>query len=470
MMTLIMATPTNHKETSSFRDPAGFIFSHNGEIYRQINEIYHDNFDLLLSSGLYEQLTKKRKLVSHKEVDSPLLNQQSEYKTIKPEKIKFISYPYEWSFSQFKDAALLTLNIEKESLHFGMSLKDASAYNIQFQDGHPILIDTLSFTKYIPGEPWIAYKQFCQHFLAPLALMSRTDIRFNHMLKDNIDGIPLDLTSKLLPLSTKLNFGLLTHIHLHAYAQKRYPSDEALNQKTKTTMSFNSRVGLIENLEKTIKKMAWKPFGTDWLNYYESTNYSDSAFQEKKRIIGELLFELKPERLLDLGANTGIFSRQGKDIENCYIVSTDIDPGAVEVNYLEVRKSKEKNLLPLVIDFVNPSPAIGWKNQERKSFLERAKPDVILALALIHHLAITNNIPLKEISELFAQMGRIIIIEFVPKSDSQVQRLLVTRDDIFPDYSIEGFIDSVQERFLITKQIPIAHSDRVIFLLRKKVE
>ena len=202
----------------------------------------------------------------------------------------------------------------------------------------------------------------------------------------------------------------------------------------------------------------------------KSTNYSDSAFQEKKRIVREFLVELKPERILDLGANTGIFSRQGKEIENCYIVSSDIDPGAVEVNYLEARKSKEKNLLPLVIDLVNPSPAIGWKNQERKSFLERAKPDVVMALALIHHLAIANNIPLIEIAQFFAKMSRNIIIEFVPKSDSQVKRLLATRDDIFLDYSIEGFIQSVEDQFTIIKKIPISNSDRVIFLLRKKTE
>ena len=201
-----MATPTSLKESSSFRDPAGFIFFHNGEIFRQINQVCREDFDLLITSGLYERLTKKRKLVSHKEIETSLQNQQSGYKIIKPEKIKFISYPYEWSFSQLKDAALLTLNIEKEALNFGMSLKDASAYNIQFQDGHPILIDTLSFTKYISGEPWIAYKQFCQHFLAPLALISQNDVRLSELLKSYIDGIPLDLTSKLLPFSTKIKF------------------------------------------------------------------------------------------------------------------------------------------------------------------------------------------------------------------------------------------------------------------------
>ncbi len=182
-MTSTMALPKINKEDSSFRDPSGFIFYHNNEIYRQINRIFQEDYDLLNTSGLYERLTKKRKLVSHQEVDFPISDNTLAYKVIKPEKIKFISYPYEWSFSQLKDAALLTLNIQKEALLSEMALKDASAYNIQFQDGHPILIDTLSFTKYIEGDPWVAYKQFCQHFLSPLALMNLTDIRLKWAIK-----------------------------------------------------------------------------------------------------------------------------------------------------------------------------------------------------------------------------------------------------------------------------------------------
>ncbi|MAT40936.1 MAG: SAM-dependent methyltransferase [Anaerolineaceae bacterium] len=463
-----MALPKINKEDSSFRDPSGFIFYYDHQIYRQINLICKEDYELLHSSGLYERITKKKKLVSHQEVDNPIPNPDCAYKIIKPEKIEFLSYPYEWSFSQLKDAALLTLNIQKEALLSGMTLKDASAYNIQFKDGHPILIDTLSFTIYHEGQPWVAYKQFCQHFLSPLALMSLTDIRLNGMLKNHIDGIPLDLTSKMLPKSSWVNFGLLSHIHLHARAQKNISSDDAEKNKPKTKLSKTAFIGLIENLEKTIKKLKWEPHGTDWLAYYQATNYSDAAFEKKKEIVHQILSELNPKSVLDLGANTGVFSREGKNLQDCFIVSTDIDPGAVELNYLEVKRAKEKNILPLVLDLTNPSPSIGWKNQERVSFLSRAHVDVTMALALIHHLAIANNIPLRNIAKTLSEMADNVIIEFVPKEDSQVKRLLLTRDDIFDQYTIDGFVVAMQTEFTIVKQFPIENSDRVIFQLKKK--
>ncbi len=467
-MTLIMAMQKNYKkEKASFRDPSGFIFYHNGEIYRQINQIYKNDYDQLIQSGLFDILTKKGKLIFHQEVDSPSLDSNNLYTIIRPERIPFISYPYEWSFSQLKDAALLTLNIQKVSLNYGMSLKDASAYNIQFNEGHPIFIDTLSFTKYIEGEPWIGYRQFCQHFLAPLALMSKRDIRTGELLKLYIDGIPLDLTSKLLPRSTLINFGLLSHIHLHALAQKNYTVERKQSNKSSSSMNKNSLIALIENLEKTIKNISWKPHGTDWLDYYQGTNYTDESFLEKQQIIKELLSDLKPKTILDLGANTGIFSRQGKDIQNCNIISSDIDPGAVEINYQEVKKNKEKNILPLIIDLTNPSPSIGWNNKERVSFIQRANADVVLALALIHHLAISNNVPLEEISKTLAGMGEYLIIEFVPKEDSQVQRLLSTRDDIFPDYNIQGFRLAFENDFQIVKQFQIQNTSRSLFFLKK---
>ena len=296
-MTLIIAMQKNYKkEEASFRDPSGFIFFHNGDIYRQINQIYKDDYNLLINSGLFDNLTKKGKLIYNQEVDLQSPNSINLYKIIKPEPIKFISYPYEWSFSQLKDAALLTLNIQKVALNYGMTLKDASAYNIQFTDGHPIFIDTLSFTKYIVGEPWIGYKQFCQHFLAPLGLMSKKDIRTGELLKLYIDGIPLDLASKLLPLSTRLNFGLLSHIHLHALAQKNYTIERKQSNKSSSSMSKNSLIALIENLEKSIKKLSWKPSGTDWLDYYQGTNYTDKSFLEKQQIIKNYYLTFNPRQ------------------------------------------------------------------------------------------------------------------------------------------------------------------------------
>ena len=216
---------------SSFRDPSGFLFYKNNLIYRQVNISYKENYDHLMESGLYKILINKKLLIPHREVDASSLSDRKSYKTIKPELIPFISYPYEWSFSQLKNAALTAIKIQKYSLDFGMSLKDCSAYNIQFFNGKPIFIDTLSFEKFKPNKPWIAYRQFCQHFLAPLALMSCKDIRLNQLFKIYIDGIPLDLASSLLPIKTYFKFFLLTHIHLHAKSQKHFSKKHFFSTK-----------------------------------------------------------------------------------------------------------------------------------------------------------------------------------------------------------------------------------------------
>jgi len=192
--------------SSSFRDPSGFLFYENDTIYRQINQYYKENYDFLINSGLYKTLVDSEQLIPHEEVNIKPFNPNTSYKIIKPEKIPFISYPYEWCFSQLKNAALTTLDIQKTAMKYDMTLKDCSSYNIQFHNGKAILIDTLSFEKYVEGQIWKGYRQFCQHFLAPLALMSQKDIRLNQLLRIYLDGIPLDLTSKLLPLRTRPSF------------------------------------------------------------------------------------------------------------------------------------------------------------------------------------------------------------------------------------------------------------------------
>ena len=205
--------------SASFRDPSGFMFMADGALYRQVNKVYAPHYRQLMESGLYEQLVKRAWLVAHEEVETPVADQSKVYQVIRPERIPFISYPYEWSFSQLRDAALLTLDVQTLALEYGMTLVDASGFNVQFMKGKPIMIDTLSFQKYAEGQAWTGYKQFCQHFLAPIALMAKTDVRLNQLLRAYIDGIPMDLASRLLPGRTWWRFGLVTHIHLHAKAQ-----------------------------------------------------------------------------------------------------------------------------------------------------------------------------------------------------------------------------------------------------------
>ena len=455
---------TSKKVEGSFRDPSGFLFSQDGTLYRQINKAYQEDFDVLIKSGLAKKLIKEKLLIPHREVSLEKAQTKDAYKVIKPTLIPFVSYPYEWSFSQLKDAALLTLKIQKIALGHGMSLKDASAYNVQFLEGRPILIDTLSFERF-QEKPWIAYKQFCQHFLAPLALMAHTDIRLSQLLRVHIDGVPLDLASKLLPAKTKLNLQLLLNIHLHAKSQNYFadkPQSSSIEKQAKLSKARSIRV--INGLENLIKSLEWKPKGTEWGDYYGSTNYSKKSFEHKKKIVERFLKKVKPKTAWDLGANTGEFSRIASD-RKIQTTSFDIDPAAVEINYLQVKEQEEKYLLPLVLDLTNPSPAIGWENKEREPLVERGPADMILPLALIHHLAISNNLPLEMIAKFFKKICRFMIIEFVPKEDSQVQKLLATRKDIFPNYNQESFEKEFKKEFKIIEKEDIKGSKRTLYLM-----
>jgi hypothetical protein len=464
------ASPSlDHRVGASFRDPSGFLFIRDQVLYRQVNQVYRLHYDQLLNSKLYSRLVSEGLLIPHEEINVEPEVPELAYKVIRPEALRFISYPYEWSFSQLKDAALASLTIQKLALEAGMVLKDASAYNIQFHKGKAVLIDTLSFEIYREGEPWVAYRQFCQHFMAPLALMSYTDVRLSQLLRVYIDGIPLDLAARLLPRRTRYSLGLGTHIHLHAAAQKRYADKSDAKLRSSRKLSKLSFLGLMDSLEGTIRKLAWKPSGTEWGNYYtaSSGHYSTQAFEHKKQLVSQLLVRLQPATAWDLGANTGEFSRLAAT-SGAFTLSFDIDPAAVEQNYLLVRQNQESRMLPLLMDFTNPSPSLGWHNRERYSLLERAPADVLLALALIHHLAISNNVPLPMLAGYLHDLGRWLIIEWVPKEDSQVQKLLASRQDIFPGYHQAGFEAAFAQYFTTHERLPIVESPRVLYLMEAK--
>jgi hypothetical protein len=451
----------------SFRDPSGFMFKQDGKLYRQVNQKYREEYDLLMSSGLYDQLNKSRTLIAHKEVALDLAPRPDiAYKVIQPEIVDFISYPYEWCFNQLKDAAILTLAIARRVLEFGMSLKDASAYNIQFHQGRPIFIDTLSLEKYEEGVPWVAYRQFCQHFLAPLALMAKTDIRLAQLMRLHIDGIPLDLASKLLPASTRMNFGLTTHIHIHARSQQRYADKEVSQEKVNARMSKTAMLGLIDSLLSTVKSLNVKTIQTEWMDYYQDNNYTPASFEAKRQLVRSFIEIVQPKMVWDLGGNTGEFSRAASDLQ-IPTVCFDIDPGAVQQNYDLVKQNKEKFMLPLCMDLTNPSPDLGWHNAERESMQARGPVDLVMALALIHHLAISNNVPLVDVAKFFADLGEYLIIEFVPKSDSQVKRLLASRLDIFPDYTLAGFKQAFAQYYILLDEKPVQGSERTLFLMKR---
>lgn len=454
------------REKSSFRDPAGYLFYQNGILYRKINPLGMQDYQDLMDSGLYDELAGTGYLISHEEIPLPVNQSGDSWKIIKPEMIDFISYPYEWCFSELKAAALMTLKIQEIALSRRMSLKDASAYNIQFLHGQPILIDTLSFERYQEGEPWTAYRQFCQHFLAPLSLMAYRDIRLNQLLRIYLDGIPLDLASRLLPARTLLNFPLLIHIHLHAQSQLKFKNRSIRKETNGCQMSIQQLSGLIQNLKSSVQNLKWIMRNTLWSDYEKIHTYTSAALDEKRALVQKAIDISKPKIVWDLGANTGFFSRLASE-RGIPTISFDNDPGAVELSYQYLLRDCNKNLLPLILDLTNPSPSSGWQLQERRSLIDRGPADLVLALALIHHLAIGNNIPFKSLAQFLASICKWLLIEFVPKDDPQVRKIMGVRKDIFPDYNQIQFENDFSHFFCIIARDPIKDSQRVIYLMQK---
>jgi ribosomal protein L11 methylase PrmA len=460
---------TDNRLGSSFRDPSGFVYITDGRLFRQVNHSYSAHYDLLMRSGLYQALVEKGWLVPHEEVDAHLPSDA--YRILAPQPVPYISYPYEWCFSQLKDAALLTLDIQIMSLSFGMVLKDASAYNVQFIGTRPLFIDTLSFETYQDGAPWIAYRQFCQHFLGPLALMAHRDVRLRQLLSRFIDGVPLDLVSELLPFRTRMRYGLFAHVHLHARSQQRHRDDAVTGAPVAIPkLPKNRLIALMESLRATVEGCHLPERSTEWSDYYEKTNYTDEAMAAKEALVKRLVNETASSIGLthDIGANTGRFSHLVAGPDR-YVVSHDIDELAIERNYRDAKRLGTEAVLPLVLDVANPSPAIGWALAERSSALERISGGTVIALALVHHLAISNNVPLPQLAALFGLLAHTLIIEFVPKEDSQVRRLLATREDIFPDYTLPAFEAAFSAVFDITHREPVPGTERTMFAMRRRL-
>ena len=451
------------REKSSFRDLSGFVFKKDNVLYRQINECYKSNYEKLMSSGLYDELVSQNLLVSHEEVT---LSNVKAYKIIKPKYIEYVSYPYEWSFSMLKDAGLLTLNIQEKAIEYGMSLKDASSYNVQFdENAKPVFIDTLSFEQF-EETSWKAYGQFCRHFLAPLLLMSFVDMRCQNLLKSYIDGIPLDLVGKMLPLKCKFNLSILMHIYWHS---------EKINQFEKTCnsdlhkikLSKSQHLALIDNLKSLISSLKFPMKTSEWGEYYDFTNYSEKSFLSKKDIVTAFIDKVNPKSLWDLGGNIGTFTRLASE-KGIPSVVFDVDYVSVEKNYLQIKKNKENNLLPLVLDLANPSPAIGWANEERKTFFERGNADMVLMLALIHHLYFSNNLSFDKVAEFVSKFAKTLVIEFVPKEDSQVKFLTLSKSENYDYYNIENFEIAFSKFFDIKEKFAVEESGRILYLMKGK--
>ncbi len=448
--------------TSSFRDPSGFVYKDGNSIKRIINPIYFKQYNSLTECGFYTKLFNKNFLIPHIEVsknDSQIV--------IEPNKIPFINYPYEWSFMQYKQAALLTLKIQKYCLENNFTLKDASAFNVTFHEGKPIFIDSLSFDFYQENKPWHAYKQFIMHFLGPLVLSYYYGLDNLKMLSYHIDGMSIDKLSKLLPTKSYFSPTILTNIHLLAKFERKYASDK---KSGKNNLSKSSQIKLLEGIYDFIKDLKIKE-NTEWDHYYNQTNYKDESIAIKKELTSKWFSSINGKTLIDIGGNDGTFSRELK-AEGAFLIVADIDANAVEQNYKQTIINKEKSILPIVVDILNPPANYGFNNQERYSFIDRVnelKLDGCLALAVIHHITLTGNIPFSMSSQFFSKMSRNLLIEFPTRDDSWVKFLLESKrefKDYFDFYNEENFEKAYSYYFDIVEKKVITDTNRILYSMK----
>ncbi|MFL5742717.1 MAG: hypothetical protein ACJ75B_21025 [Flavisolibacter sp.] len=448
------------KHPSSYRDPSGFLFYYNGILYRQVNLVFKNDFDLFISGGLYQKLVEKNMLIAHQTLRENLTGSPDCYATLQPEFIPFISYPYEWCFDMLRDAALVTLEAAREALKFGMMLKDASAYNIQWQNGKMKFIDSLSFEIYKEEEPWIAYRQFCQHFFAPLALMHYLKKPMQELLLAYPEGIPLDLASQLLPFKSRFNI----HAYLHLHLQKSVAMEN--NRKKQQAFSKQKMLNLLRSLEEGIRGFSLKHPSGPWSGYYEEACQREGYLEEKKNIIEGWTSKLSFDSALDLGANEGAFSEL-ISLPGRRIISVDLDHYSINRLYQKTKTKNNSRLLPLVLDISKPSPAIGANNEERSSFFDRCQVDLVMALAVLHHLAIGKNMSFAIIAETFRRLGKNLIVEFIPKEDEKVQNMISQKKDVYGWYTKENFLSIFSSVFNVMEEKEISGSKRILYLMQR---
>ena len=449
----------------SFRDPLGTVHEKNNKVFRKVDNNLYEFIKRFLSSDFFQK-SKKKLIVDTKFVETLDTEMQEDNHStfwLEHEKIPLISYPHEWSFVSLKQAAIFHLKLQKKAFKSGFILKDASPYNIQFKMGEPIFIDLLSFEDYKERSYWVGYNQFCENFLNPLLIKAYTGIDHNQFFRGSIDGVGVQLTSKMLPFQSWFSYNALSHVHLAAWMQKKInATSKSSSYSSKQGISSHNLIALWDNLISFIKKIEYKK-KTYWGNYENNTSYEHDSALDKDRIVGDHVLNNNLKTLIDLGCNSGRYSRIAFDNKAQFVIGLDIDGSALDKAKLD-EKFKNKNFIALQFDLMNPSPAIGWRNFERMTLWDRLpKIDGIICLALIHHICIGKNVPLSEFVKFLFSLSNKVLIEFVPKSDQMVKGLLQNRKDIFFNYSEKCFEKEIAKHAKIENVYDIKKSKRKLY-------
>lgn len=467
-------------DAGSFRDPANRVYSvekhKNGEgkrILRGLDKESLDNFKRLSEQGFYREFVKQGQVVNtdilpSSDPDAIAVLKDGWSGVLEHATIPFVSYPYEWTFSMLKDAALLQLNILEQSLENNWTLKDATPYNIQFEGSRPVFIDIPSFEPWVKGEPWVGYRQFCTMFLTPLMLKSHLGIDQLPILRSYLDGIPPTEAIKYFTGIRKFKKGVMSHIVFPAKVENSISSrerdDAPARRRTGREQSPAMIIGLVQSLSRLVRSLKSSQTHSDWSQYDKTHSYEDADFDAKKTFIDKHASQAKREQIWDIGCNTGTFSKICSPYCNS-IISIDGDHDAVERLYLEGKQNKGSNILPLVMNLSNISPGQGWAGSERRAFDKRKSPDLVLCLALIHHIRLSANIPNLLFLKWLRSLNSDVIMEFVNREDEMVIKLLTNKREQYDDYTLDQFIDEAGRYFIIKDRKPLKGGNRELFFL-----
>lgn len=458
-------------DPASFRDPDSTVLHAGTEVLRRLSPAAAEDWRVLAKTNFFRDRVAKGDIVATDEVDAAARGDITDEATwpvvLRHERIPFISYPYEWSFSQLQDAAALHIDLLLDALGEGMTMKDGYAYNLQFRGAAPAFIDIGSFEHY-RGGPWPGYRQFCQTFLFPLMLAAHKNFSFRPLLRGQVNGIEPKQMRGLMTGGDLTKTGVFKHVALHSAVDARNADKGDGSQATadnlrKSGFSDAVAVAAAKNVGTLVRKLRWKPGDSHWTTYQQTSTYTDAERDQKKAFVRDVLSQRHAGLLLDLGCNDGTFSLLAQDFAD-YVVALDNDEQTIDLMYRRLREDGNTKILPLVMDLTDPSPSIGWRLKERPSFLDRAKPDAVLALALVHHLAIGANVPLPEVVSWLHSLGGHLVVEFVGPDDPMSRRLLSNKPaGLFPDYRPEVFEKLLAERFEIERQVTLESGTRTLY-------
>ena len=463
-------------EPGSFRDRTARVFYHEGKIFRGLNETALEEWHALSATNFYRKMSATGAIVPTQQRDLTSLPAEargakagafSEHQwagVLEHEKLPFVSYPYEWSFEMLRDAALLQLDLVLAGLEEGIGLKDASAYNLQWKGASPVFVDVASFYKRADGEPWVGYRQFCQMFLYPLLVQAYRDVPFQPWMRGSIDGMDAEVCLNLLSARDYARAGVLAHVYLQAKAQKAYNATTRDVRSDLRKAGFDKRIirANAQRLRGLVAGLQWKPKQTTWSDYLKCGHYEASDAEQKRVFVRDVAESRDWTLAWDIGCNVGVFSRIVAERAK-YVVAMDADYLAIDKLYQALKSERAANILPLIVNVTDPSPNLGWRNMERKRIDERGRPDLVLALALIHHVVIGGNIPMAEFVEWLRGLGGDLVIEFVTRKDPMVVTLLRNKEDHYADYTEEVFEKELAARFRIAKRQPLGSGTRIMY-------